>query len=169
MPGYRGGRYPLRMAEIHRLTQAAYDRLAAELEELRTVGRIELANRIEEARSHGDLKENAEYHSAKEEKSKMEARVARIFSILENHEIVEAGGEGLIDVGSVVTAHYDDEGPDDAEKYMLGSIEERTDDDVHVVSPTSPMGEALIGKAVGDTVNFETPGGTQSVVITHVE
>ena len=99
----------------------------------------------------------------------MEARVARIFSILEHHEIVESGGEGLIDVGSVVTAHYDDEGPDDAEKYMLGSIEERTDDDVHVVSPTSPMGEALIGKAVGDTVSFETPGGTQSVVITHVE
>jgi len=169
MPGSTAVRYPFRMPEIHRLTQAAHDRLAAELEELRTVGRIELANRIEEARSHGDLKENAEYHSAKEEKSKMEARVARIFSILENCEIVEAGGEGLIDVGSVVTAHYDDEGPDDAERYMIGSIEERTGDDVHVVSPTSPMGEALMGKAVGDTVSFETPGGEQTVVITHVE
>ena len=169
MPRSGAGRYPLRMAEIHRLTQAAHDRLVAELEELRTVGRIELANRIEEARSHGDLKENAEYHSAKEEKAKMEARVARIFSILEHHEIVESGGEGLIDVGSVVTAHYDDEGPDDAETYLVGSIEERTDAVDHVVSPTSPMGEALMGKAVGDTVSFDTPGGTQTVVITHVE
>ncbi|MFM7068765.1 MAG: GreA/GreB family elongation factor [Actinomycetes bacterium] len=157
------------MPEIHRLTQAAHDRLVAELEELRTVGRVEAAERIERAREHGDLKENAEYHSAKEEKSKMEARVARIFSILEHHEIVESGGEGLIDVGSIVTLHYDDEGPDDAEKYLLGSIEERHDGVDHVVSPTSPMGEALMGKAVGDTVTYASPTGELTVVVTHVE
>ena len=157
------------MPEIHRLTQAAHDRLVAELEELRTVGRIELAERIEEARSHGDLKENAEYHSAKEEKSKMEARIARIFSILEHHEIVEAGGEGLIDVGSVVTLRYDDEDDDDAERYLVGSIEERTDGVDHVVSPTSPLGEALMGQTVGDTVAFTSPGGEVNVVVLHVE
>jgi transcription elongation factor GreA len=156
------------MPEIHRLTQAAHDRLVAELEELRTVGRIELAERIEEARSHGDLKENAEYHSAKEEKSKMEARIARIFSILEHHEIVEAGGEGLIDVGSVVTLRYDDEDDDEAETYLLGSIEERTDDVDHVVSPTSPLGSALIGQTVGDSVSYTSPGGEITVVVVHV-
>jgi transcription elongation factor GreA len=156
------------MSEIHRLSQAAHDRLVAELEELRTVGRIEMADRIERARELGDLKENAEYHSAKEEKSKMEARVARIFSILENHEIVELGGEGLIDVGAIVTLRYDDEDDDEAERYLVGSIEERQPD-LHVVSPTSPLGVALIGQTVGDTVSYESPAGKLTVVVLHVE
>ncbi len=80
------------MANPHELSQAAHDRLVAELEELRTHGRIELADRIERAREHGDLKENAEYHAAKEEKAKMEARIAQLFGILENAVIVDPRG-----------------------------------------------------------------------------
>ena len=72
------------MANPHELSQAAHDRLVAELEELRTHGRIELADKIERAREHGDLKENAEYHAAKEEKAKMEGRIAKLFGILED-------------------------------------------------------------------------------------
>ena len=80
------------MAKPHELSQAAYDRLVAELEELRTHGRIEMADRIERAREHGDLKENAEYHAAKEEKAKMEGRVAQLFGILEDAVIVDSSG-----------------------------------------------------------------------------
>ena len=125
------------MAKPHELSQAAYDRLVAELEELRTHGRIEMADRIERAREHGDLKENAEYHAAKEEKAKMEGRVAQLFAILEDAVIVDSSGAQHARSGSIVTLKYDGDDDDEAERYLIGSIEERHDD-LHVVSPTSP-------------------------------
>jgi transcription elongation factor GreA len=84
------------MADAHHISQTAHDRLSAELLELRTHGRIDLADRIERAREHGDLKENAEYHAAKEEKAKMEARIAKIAGILENAVIIEGEGDGTV-------------------------------------------------------------------------
>lgn len=156
------------MANVHELSQRAYDRLVEELEHLRSHGRIELADKIERAREHGDLKENAEYHAAKEEKAKMEGRIAHIFGILETAVIVEVSGSDRAIAGSVVTLRYEDETDDEAEKYLIGSIEERHDD-LHVVSPQSPLGSKLIGKALGDTVTFESPAGEQSVVILAIE
>ncbi len=156
------------MANTHELSQKAYDRLVAELEQLRTHGRIEMADRIERAREHGDLKENAEYHAAKEEKAKMEARVAQVTEILAHAKIVEAGDSDTVIQGSVVTMRYDDETDDEAEKYLIGSIEERHDD-LNVVSPQSPLGEQLLGKKVGDAVSYESPAGQLSVVILAIE
>jgi transcription elongation factor GreA len=156
------------MANNHELSQAAHDRLVAELEELRTHGRIEMADRIERAREHGDLKENAEYHAAKEEKSKMEARVAQVTEILANCTIVEAGDSDEVRSGSVVLLRYEDDDDDEAEKYLIGSIEERHDD-LHVVSPNSPLGERLMGAKVGQTVSYESPTGPLSVVILAIE
>jgi transcription elongation factor GreA len=152
------------MSNAHELSQAAHDRLVAELEELRTHGRIELADRIERAREHGDLKENAEYHAAKEEKAKMETRIAKLFGILENAVIVEGGASDRVVAGSIVELRYADDDDDEAERYLVGSIEERHDD-LHVVSPQSPMGEALLGAVVGDTVTYEAPNGELSVVV----
>lgn len=154
------------MANEHELSQAAYDRLAAELEELRTHGRIELADRIERAREHGDLRENAEYHAAKEEKAKMEARIAKIAGILENAVIVEGGGGHVVRAGSVVHLRY--EGDDEVERYLVGSIEERHDD-LHVVSPKSPLGEALLGATAGDIVTYAAPNGELRVEVVEVE
>jgi transcription elongation factor GreA len=154
------------MANEHELSQAAYDRLAAELEELRTHGRIELADRIERAREHGDLRENAEYHAAKEEKAKMEARIAKIAGILENAVIVEGGGSHVVRAGSVVHLRY--EGDDEVERYLVGSIEERHDD-LHVVSPKSPLGEALLGATAGDVVTYAAPNGELRVEVVEVE
>ena len=156
------------MANVHELSQRAHDRLVEELEHLRSHGRIELADKIERAREHGDLKENAEYHAAKEEKAKMEGRIAQLFGILETAVIVEVGGSDRAIAGSVVTLRYEDETDDEAEKYLIGSIEERHDD-LHVVSPQSPLGSQLIGKTLGDTVSFESPAGEQSVVILAIE
>lgn len=155
------------MAE-HVLSQAAHDRLVAELEELRTHGRIELADRIERAREHGDLKENAEYHAAKEEKAKMEARVAKIAGILENAVIVEEGESHEVIVGSVVHLRYEGDDDDEVERYLVGSIEERHDD-LHVVSPSSPLGEQLLGRAAGDTVTYAAPTGELTVEIVQVD
>lgn len=156
------------MANPHELSQAAHDRLVAELEELRTHGRIEMADRIERAREHGDLKENAEYHAAKEEKAKMEARIAKLFAILEDAVIVDSAGAEEARSGSIVTLKYDGDDDDEAERYLIGSIEERHDD-LHVVSPSSPLGEQLIGATVGDTVTYESPGGAQTVIVLAIE
>ena len=151
------------MADEHVLSQAAYDRLVAELEDLRTRGRIELADRIEAAREHGDLKENAEYHAAKDDKAKMETRIAVIDDKIDKAVIVDSEGSPHVMVGSVVTIRFEGDPPEETEKYLVGSIEERHDD-LHVVSPTSPMGEALMGAEPGASVDYEAPTGAMLTV-----
>jgi transcription elongation factor GreA len=156
------------MANSHELSQAAYDRLVAELEELRTHGRIELADRIERAREHGDLKENAEYHAAKEEKAKMEARIGQLFGIIENAVIVDSSGSDVVRAGSIVVIRYEGDDEDETERYLVGSIEERRDD-LEVISPQSPMGSALMERTVGETVAYEAPNGELRVAIVGIE
>ena len=147
------------------LSQDAHDRLTAELEDLRTRGRIEMADRIERAREHGDLKENAEYHAAKEEKAKMEARIAQLFGILEDAVIVEIGGDSdEVRIGTIVTLRYEGDDEDEVEKYLVGSIEEASEG-VTVISPTSALGEALIGAKAGDSVTYEAPNGSLTVIV----
>jgi len=157
------------MADDQHISQAAFDRLTAEIQELRTHGRIDLADRIEKAREHGDLRENAEYHAAKEEKAKMEARIAKIAGILENAVIIPEGeGDGTVASGSIVTLRYEGDDEDETERYLIGSIEERHDD-LNVVSPTSPLGEALLGASVGDVVGYAAPNGELRVEVVAVE
>ncbi len=148
-------------AEPHELTQAAYDRLEAEYEDLTTHRKIEIARKIEVAREMGDLSENGDYHAAKEEQGKMAGRISHIFSILENHVIVEAGGSDEVRVGSVVTIRY--EGDADTERYLMGSIEERSAE-LDVMSPGSALGQELLGKRAGDSVSYETPTGARLTV-----
>lgn len=128
-----------------------------------------ISERIAEARALGDLKENAEYHAAKEEKAKMEARIAKIAGILENAVIIPEGeGDGTVANGSIVTLRYEGDDEDETERYLIGSIEERHDD-LNVVSPTSPLGEALLGAAVGDVVGYAAPNGELRVQVVAVE
>jgi len=152
------------MAEVQQLSQNAYDRLAAELEELTTRGRIDIARKIETARELGDLSANGDYHAAKEEKGKMEARIVHLQRLLLDAEIVAELDEDLNNVvpGSIVSVLYD--GEDDPERLLVGSIEEQRDD-VAVVSPGSPLGEALLGASVGDRITFEAPGGDLMVQV----
>ena len=123
------------MAQTHHLSQAAYDRLKAEHDDLTTRGRVDIARKIETARELGDLSENGDYHAAKEEQGKMEGRIAQLAYMLENAEIVEAEGGDVVSHGSVVAIRY--EGDDEVERYLVGSIEERHDD-LDVISPSSP-------------------------------
>lgn len=154
------------MSDAIPLSQAAYDRIKAEHEELTTVWRIEIARKIETARELGDLSENGDYHAAKEEQGKQEGRIAHLANLLENGVIVEGGASDTVTPGVIVGIRY--EGDDDVERYLLGSIEERVEG-VDVMSPGSPLGQALIGHAAGDTVQFETPtGATLSVEIVSI-
>lgn len=144
------------MAETVHLSQAAHDRLKAELEDLTNRGRLEIARRIESAREMGDLSENGDYHAAKEEQGKMEGRIVQLTHLLENAEIVEAAGAAEVVPGSVVGIRF--EGDDDVERYLVGSIEERHDD-LEVISPRSPLGQALIGARTGDERSYQAPNG----------
>ena len=138
------------------LTQAAYDRLKAELDELSGPGRVEIAKRIEAAREEGDLRENGGYHAAKEEQGKMEARIRQLTQLLETSIIGETPtSSGVVEPGVVVTVEmFGDE-----EQFLLGS-REISDSSMQVFSEKSPIGAAVNGHKVGDTVTYEAPNGT---------
>ena len=155
------------MSETH-LSQDAYERLRAELEDLTTRGRVDIAQTIETARELGDLKENADYHAARDDQGRMEARIRQLQSLIDNAVIVDASqtSSDTVAQGSVVALRY--EGDDDADRFLVGSIEERRSD-VAVVSPQSPLGQALLGRRKGDVVEYQAPGGTLKVEIVDIE
>lgn len=140
------------------LSQAAFDRLKEEHDDLVSRGRIDIARKIEAARELGDLSENGDYHAAKEEQGKMQGRINHLAALIENAEIVEQGEVTEIQAGTIVGISYD--GDDVVERYLLGSIEERVEG-LEVMSPGSALGSALLGHKVGDTVTYETPTGAQ--------
>ena len=139
------------------LSPDAHQRLKAELEDLKTRGRVEIARAIEAARMLGDLSENGDYHAAKDSQGKMEARIRQLEATLKNAVIIEATTDE-VGAGSVVTIRY--EGDDDVERYLIGSIEERREG-LDVMSPSSPLGSALLGRRQGDVVEYEVPSGAR--------
>ncbi len=147
------------------MSREAYDRLKAEFEDLSTRGKIDIAQRIEAARELGDLSENGDYHAAKEEQGKMDARMRQILATLDDAEIVNVVDTSVVSTGSLVTIRY--EGDDDTETYLLGSIEERREG-IDIMGPTSPLGQALIGHKAGETVEYQAPGGTMRVEIVEI-
>jgi len=147
------------------LSQAAYDRLAEELEQLKTVGRTEASKAIEIARAHGDLRENAEYHSAKEEQGKMEARIRQLEEMLRDAQVGEAPTGDAVTAGMIVTTV---DGDGDESTFLLGSREDRVSG-VPVVSAQSPLGKALMGKKVGEKASYEAPAGTFTVKVTAIK
>jgi transcription elongation factor GreA len=156
-------------AEPARLTRQTYDRLQAELEDLTTRGRVEIAQAIETARALGDLSENGDYHAAKDSQGKMESRIRQLQALLKTAQVVEdAGrGNGTVDHGVIVTLRYEGDDEDDTQAFFVGSIEERQGE-LPVVSPSAPLGQALIGKSAGETVEYQAPGGTLRVEIVKV-
>ena len=154
--------------ESHQLSQEAFDRLRAELDDLSTRGRIEVADKIERARELGDLSENGDYHAAKDEQGHMEGRIRQLEHLLEHAEIIAPPPDGVVGPGSVVTVVYEGDEPTDAERYLVGHIEERVED-LDVVSPTAPLGAALIGSRAGDWVSYQAPNGALRVQVLKVE
>ncbi|HOA65929.1 transcription elongation factor GreA [Phycicoccus elongatus] len=137
------------------LTQEAYDRLKAELAELTGPARTEIAKKIDAARQEGDLRENGGYHAAREEQGKMEARIRQLQQLLDTAIIGETPpDDGIVEPGMVVTVEmFGDE-----ETFLLGS-REISDDSIQVFSEKSPIGAAVNGHSVGETVTYATPSG----------
>ena len=137
------------------LPQEAYDRLKAELAELTGPARTEIAKKIDAARQEGDLRENGGYHAAREEQGKMEARIRQLEQLLDTAIIGETPpDDGIVEPGMVVTVEmFGDE-----ETFLLGS-REISDDSIQVFSEKSPIGAAVNGHSVGETVTYATPSG----------
>jgi len=143
------------------LTPAAHQKLLDELEELTTTGRTEIAERIAEARSHGDLRENADYDAAKNEQGLMEARIRKLEHLLRTAEVREASDGDSVEVGSVVTITREDGG----QMEVFVAPAENKEDQYMLASPSSPLGGALLGASVGDEVSYEAPGGVFAVTV----
>jgi transcription elongation factor GreA len=152
------------------LTQGTYDRLMAELEDLTTRGRVEIAEQIEAARALGDLKENGDYHAAKDFQGKMESRIRQLQALLKDVQLVDDSdaGDGSVAIGSTVTLRYEGDDEDDTQTFFVGSIEERQGG-LPVLSPSAPLGQVLMGQTVGATVEYTAPGGMLRVEIVAVE
>ncbi|WP_027860372.1 transcription elongation factor GreA [Marmoricola sp. URHB0036] len=139
------------------LTQAKYDELKAELEELRGPTRSALVKRVSDARDEGDLKENAGYHAARDELGKLDGRVQQLVDMLERAEVGETpADDGVVEPGMKVTVKL--VGLDLEETFLFGA-REMAGDDIKVYSPQSPLGQAIDGAKRGETVTYTLPNG----------
>jgi transcription elongation factor GreA len=146
------------------LTQEAYDRLKAELDQL-IANRPVIAAEINDRREEGDLRENGGYHAAREEQGQQEARIRQLQELLNNAKVGEAPKQsGVALPGSVVTVYYDDD-KSDKEKFLIATRQEGVSDGkLEVYSPNSPLGGALIDAKVGETRTYTLPNGNTAKV-----
>jgi transcription elongation factor GreA len=147
------------------LTPEAHQKLQEELEYLTTTGRAEIEQRIQTAREHGDLRENADYDAAKNDQGMMEARIRQVQSLLDKAEVREVEATEEVIVGSVVTLV---DGDGDEDDYFVAAPENKQPG-LLLASPSGPLGKALLGAKVGDEVSYHAPGGTFTVTVKDVK
>lgn len=149
------------------LTTDAHRKLQKEYDSLTTDGRHRIADRLAEARAHGDIRENADYDAAKTEQGLMEARIRKLRHLLDNSVVGDRENDqddGTVRIGSLVTLR--DEWGDEDEYFV--AIPENKVERYLLASPAGPLGIALIGSSAGDDVSYEAPGGTFSVRVVAV-
>ncbi|SCL35598.1 transcription elongation factor GreA [Micromonospora pallida] len=139
------------------LSQDAYDRLKAELDEL-IANRPAMAAEINARREEGDLRENGGYHAAREEQGKQEGRIRYLQEFLRTAQVGEAPSADMVTPGMVVTIYFDDDA-DDSETFLLGSREIASTTDLTVYSPESALGQAILGARAGQAVTYTAPSG----------
>ncbi len=149
------------------LTQEAYDRLQAELDNLINVERAAITKKIQDAREEGDLKENGGYHAAKDQQGIIEARISRLTQILANSVVGESQeSSDTVAQGMVITIELNEK----RMEFLLGSAEMAENTDMSVYSPDSPMGIAIMGAKIGESVSYTAPNGkTLTVKIVSVK
>lgn len=146
------------------MTSAGYDALDAELKKLKNVERPRIIQAIAEARAHGDLSENAEYHAAKEQQGHNEGRIHELEDKLARAEVIDVSKLSGDNVKFGATVSVVDEDTDEERDYQIvGDLE--ADVSLGRISISSPIARALIGKEVGDSVEVNTPGGGKSYEI----
>jgi len=152
------------------LTIDAYLRLKAELDELKTSGRQHIAERLKAAREHGDIRENAEYDAAKNEQGLMESRIRNLERMLRDPDIIETPpASDVVGSGMLVTIRPLDEDEPEDETYLLAEHAEERAPGVRTITTTSPLGTAIVGRALDDEIVYEAPGGTFHYLIVAFE
>lgn len=149
------------------MTAGGYQRLEAELKTLKSVERPAVIRAISEAREHGDLSENAEYHAAKERQGWIESRILELEDKLRRAEVIDVSklsGEKVLFGATVVLA---DEDTDEESTYQIVGADE-ADIKSGLLSITAPLARALVGKAAGESVEVSTPGGAKAYEIVSV-
>lgn len=150
------------------ITAQGAQRLRAELDELKSVQRPAVINAIAEARAHGDLKENAEYHAAREQQGFIEGRIKQLESELSHAQVIDVTslnvGDKVVFGARVLLA--DEETGNETRYQIVGDLE--ADIKLGLIAISSPVARALIGKHAGDVVSIEAPGGTSEVEIVEV-
>lgn len=149
------------------LTQKGLEELKAELDDLINVKRPANIQSIKEARSLGDLSENADYDAAKNEQAVLEGRIKKIEQMLENYEIIEEVSKDKVSLGSTVSIRYIDE-DDETDEYMIVGSQE-ADPFASKISNESPIAQALMNHKVGEIVVVESPNGSYQVEITEIK
>lgn len=151
------------MNEIEKimLTAEGYLELETELNELKTVTRPQIIKELKEARAQGDLSENSDYDAARDAQAKLESRIKELEYKLGHCTIAEQKAKDIIGVGSTITLVYDD-GEEETYK-IVGSLE--ADPFTNKVSNESPIGKAVLGRKIGDTIKVESPNGAYKVQI----
>lgn len=149
------------------LTSEGYLELETELNHLKTDKRNEVLNALKEARALGDLSENAEYDSARDEQAKLEARIKEVEYILEHATIIdENASSDTVQIGSTVELEYD--GDDETEEYRIVGSQE-ADPFNNKISNESPIAAAVLNKKIGETVEVSSPDGVYKVKIVSVK
>ena len=144
------------MAEEILITPQKKAELEAELVERKTVIRPAIGERLQAARALGDLSENAEYQTSRDEQGKNEGRIQQIEAILKHAKIIERSGSGRVELGATVTIK---KVADDSEKTYTLVSETEADIANNMISPSSLIGTAMLGKSAGDTFTVTTPRG----------
>jgi transcription elongation factor GreA len=148
------------------VTREGLERLKAELDELRDVRRPAIVAAVAEARSHGDLRENAAYDAARHDQMMNEKRISDLEQLMRNAEVLEDGGSGnagIVSVGTTVVVDFDGE----EETYtIVGAVEAKPS--LGRISNESPMGKALLGKRPGQVAQFPTPGGMRKLTVLRI-
>ncbi|HXG39334.1 MAG TPA: transcription elongation factor GreA [Candidatus Limnocylindrales bacterium] len=146
------------------LSREGLERLRAELQEMVNVRRPEIAQRIHDAKEHGDLMENAEYEDAKNEQAFVEGRIAALEALIKNATIIEHHAADHVQIGSTVTV----EGDHGTERFtIVGSAEAKPSEGR--ISNESPVGRALLGRKKGDKVVVRVPAGNYTYTIVEIE
>jgi len=156
------------MSKVQYLSQEGYDKLDAELKDLKTRGRKEIAEEIAEARAKGDLSENAEYDAAKEAQGHMEDRITKLEDILANARVLDASELDLSKVRVLTKVTILNKKMGKEMTYTLVSPNE-ADFKENKISVDSPIGKALMGKEIGDSVEVKVPAGTLELEIKNIE
>jgi transcription elongation factor GreA len=154
-------------SDVEIMTRSGYEKIKNELTQLRTVERLEIARKLEEARAFGDLSENAEYHAAKEEQEKLEGRISRLEYKLNKAKIVDSDDIDTSHAGVGATIVIQDLDNDKKYSYMLVGTEE-SDPKENKISVSSPVGKAIIGKSAGEEVTVRVPKGVRRLKIIEI-